>query len=703
MEKLDPQRRELLEARMFSKTHSYETALYNQNGSAEGDSSDLPNSSVVTSQPIVMEKAISPSPIKGRKRKTTSIESGDGQHKTARPFSDNAGAMSIPGYFSKKEGITSPNRNALISTTTLRNSAALTRTQSGGTANNDIAVTSRGTQTELTEDIIQYENRGGDQNYDNNVNNAAAIDDLRRDLSQLEQQLRAQVAAEKKLKEKNARSVELLKDFLVQQTTAAKKKTREETMKSRLRLGQFNTVRQGASFVEQWNDGYAFSEINKRLQEISHQKEEVDKQKKNLTKRKPPTEKADKKEKKPKLIDDGFQRPLPLNSLSSVEYHEHDEILRLRTNAIKKEEQECQQELEKLERERNIHIRELKRINNEDQSRYNMHPILSSRYLLLQLIGKGGFSEVYKGFDTKELRYVACKVHQLNKDWKEDKKANYIKHAVREYTIHRSLNHPRIVQLHDVFEIDSNSFVTVLEYCDGNDLDFLLKQNKTIPEKETRAIMMQVVSALKYLNERKPPVIHYDLKPGNILLGSGVMSWEVKLTDFGLSKILPEDTETDSIDLTSQGAGTYWYLPPECFVVGKSPPKISSKVDVWSVGIIFYQSLYGRKPFGHNLSQASILEQNTILKATNIEFPSKPAVSNEAKNFIRKCLTYKKDDRVDVIALAEDPYLKPYLKPTKKAQNEAAKKFEQDKMTSGYSPVSNASFNSTAKSSSNSS
>ena len=66
---------------------------------------------------------------------------------------------------------------------------------------------------------------------------------------------------------------------------------------------------------------------------------------------------------------------------------------------------------------------------------------------------------------------------------------------------------------------------------------------------------------------------------GNILLeNDGFMSWEVKLTDFGLSKILPEDGCEDSIDLTSQGAGTYWYLPPECFVVGKAPPKISSKV-----------------------------------------------------------------------------------------------------------------------------
>lgn len=62
-------------------------------------------------------------------------------------------------------------------------------------------------------------------------------------------------------------------------------------------------------------------------------------------------------------------------------------------------------------------------------------------------------------------------------------------------------------------------FCTVLEYCEGNDLDFYLKQNKCIPEKEARSIICQTVSALRYLNEIKPPVIHYDLKPGNLLLG----------------------------------------------------------------------------------------------------------------------------------------------------------------------------------------
>lgn len=68
-----------------------------------------------------------------------------------------------------------------------------------------------------------------------------------------------------------------------------------------------------------------------------------------------------------------------------------------------------------------------------------------------------------------------------------------------------------------------------------------------------------MVSALRYLSEKKPPVIHYDLKPANILLQSGTTSGAIKITDFGLSKIM-EDAEEGSIELTSQGAGTYWYV-----------------------------------------------------------------------------------------------------------------------------------------------
>lgn len=62
---------------------------------------------------------------------------------------------------------------------------------------------------------------------------------------------------------------------------------------------------------------------------------------------------------------------------------------------------------------------------------------------------------------------MAVKIHQLNSAWTEEKKQNYMKHATREYAIHREMSHPRVVRLFDVFEIDSSSFATVLEYCKG--------------------------------------------------------------------------------------------------------------------------------------------------------------------------------------------------------------------------------------------
>ena len=115
--------------------------------------------------------------------------------------------------------------------------------------------------------------------------------------------------------------------------------------------------------------------------------------------------------------------------------------------------------------------------------------------------------------------------------------------------------------------------------------------------------------------------------PANVLLRYG----HVKITDFGLSKQVQDSDAEGNMDLTSQGAGTYWYLPPECFVVGPNSPRISSKVDVWSVGVIFYQALYGEKPFGHNQTQQSLLQNNVILNAREVVFPDKPKVSQDAK------------------------------------------------------------------------
>ena len=330
-------------------------------------------------------------------------------------------------------------------------------------------------------------------------------------------------------------------------------------------------------------------------------------------------------------------------------YEETREQIGAQIVHLVKEENYLKEKIENLEKEKEKYIRVAKKLFEEDNCRFgkivgsesfNRWPLLNNRYQLISLLGKGGFSEVYQAFDCDELREVACKIHQLNTSWSENQKSNYIKHALRENQVHKILSHPNIVTHYDSVEIDSNSFCTILEFCSGPDLSSLLKKYKVLSEKDSKSIIKQILSALKFLNENGRKIIHYDLKPQNILFNDGM----IKISDFGLCKVMGGD-ET-RLELTSQGVGTYWYLPPECF--SHDYPKISPKVDIWSIGVIFYEMLYGVKPFGHEMSQERILKEGIMLKAYSFEFPAKPAVSTEIKDFIRKCLEYNQELRYNV-------------------------------------------------------
>ncbi|KAM5135011.1 serine/threonine-protein kinase tousled-like 2 isoform 2-T2 [Mantella aurantiaca] len=663
---LDPRRQELLEARF--------TGAGVSKGQLNSESS---NQSLCSLGSLSDKELETPekkqNDQRNRKRKAEPYETSQGKntprgHKISDyfEFAGGSGPGTSPGRSVPPVARSSPQHS-------LSNPLPLTSQQSSPPSSTplnldhssipikQISVQHRQTQSDLTMDKISA--------LENNKNSdlekkEGRIDDLLRVNCDLRRQMDEQKKMLEKYKERLNRCVTMSKKLLIEKSKQEKMACRDKSMQDRLRLGHFTTVRHGASFTEQWTDGYAFQNLIKQQERINSQREEIERQRKLLAKRKPPAmgqmPPANNEQKQRKNKTNGAEN----EALTLAEYHEQEEIFKLRLGHLKKEEAEIQAELERLERVRNLHIRELKRIHNEDNSQFKDHPTLNDRYLLLHLLGRGGFSEVYKAFDLTEQRYVAVKIHQLNKNWRDEKKENYHKHACREYRIHKELDHPRIVKLYDYFSLDTDSFCTVLEYCEGNDLDFYLKQHKLMSEKEARSIIMQIVNALKYLNEIKPPIIHYDLKPGNILLVNGTACGEIKITDFGLSKIMDDDSynSVDGMELTSQGAGTYWYLPPECFVVGKEPPKISNKVDVWSVGVIFYQCLYGRKPFGHNQSQQDILQENTILKATEVQFPPKPVVTPEAKAFIRRCLAYRKEDRIDVHQLASDPYLLPHIR-----------------------------------------
>ncbi|KAF4371045.1 hypothetical protein G4B88_002974 [Cannabis sativa] len=460
----------------------------------------------------------------------------------------------------------------------------------------------------------------------------------------------------------NPKRTKVISDLLISVSKAERQEARMKVRQDSLRLGNVGVIRAGTIISETWEDGQALKDLNAHLRQLLETKEAVERQRKFLKKRQ--SDKGD--------VADSETATQEEDILIQ------DEIYKARLTSIKREEETILRERDRYELEKGRLIREMKRIRDEDGSRFNNFQVLNHRFALLNLLGKGGFSEVYKNgslpvlaivkkhlfavfevrnfqqaYDLVEHRYVACKLHGLNAQWSEDKKQSYIRHAIREYNIHKTLVHRHIVRLWDIFEIDQNTFCTVLEYCSGKDLDAVLKATPVLPEREARIIIVQIFQGLVYLNKRTQKIIHYDLKPGNVLFDElGV----AKVTDFGLSKIVEDDVGSQGMELTSQGAGTYWYLPPECFELHKTP-LISSKVDVWSAGILFYQMLFGRRPFGHDQSQERILREDTIIKARKVDFPSRPSVSNEAKEMIRRCLTYNQADRPDVLTITQDPYL----------------------------------------------
>lgn len=451
---------------------------------------------------------------------------------------------------------------------------------------------------------------------------------------QLEKELKELKDSEQQLKPKRTK---VISDLLIAVSKAERQEARMKVRQDSLRFGNVGVIRAGTVISETWEDGQALKDINVHLKQLLEAKEAVERQRKFLKKRQ--SDKGD---------GNDAESGAPEEDVLI-----QDEIYKSRLASIKREEETVLRERDRYELEKGRLIREMKRIRDEDGSRFNNFQILNSRYALLNLLGKGGFSEVYKAYDLVEHRYVACKLHGLNAQWSEEKKQSYIRHAIREYNIHKTLVHHHIVRLWDIFEIDSNTFCTILEYCSGKDLDAVLKTTPVLPEKEARIIIVQIFQGLIYLNKKAQKIIHYDLKPGNVLFDEfGV----AKVTDFGLSKIVEDNVGSQGMELTSQGAGTYWYLPPECFELHKTP-LISSKVDVWSAGVLFYQMLFGRRPFGHDQTQERILREDTIIKARKVEFPTRPAVSNEAKELIRRCLTYNQAERPDVLSITQDSYL----------------------------------------------
>lgn len=437
-------------------------------------------------------------------------------------------------------------------------------------------------------------------------------------------------------------------------------------------LGQIVTW--SGSGKELWMEGNLYRDLSCQLEDVRKRREEVEALKKAAHASLKQISRAEKDEQ---------------SFSSETTFMEAQEELQLRTAehaALTNVIANIESQKAELENRKKAFLKEIRRISDEDSSEFIGVPCFGEddRYILMRLLGKGGFSEVWQAFDLKEGRHVACKIHRVQADWPSQTKTHYIRHAERELNIMRQVRHPHVTQLYDVFEYSNSMFVSVMEFSRGMDLDTYLKTYLTLREADARLILLQMVGALRYLASMGQPIIHYDLKPANILLHSDDPSvLEIKITDFGLSKIISQSrgpSDNPSIELTSQGTGTYWYQPPECFVTNTTP-LISNKVDVWSVGVMFFQMLFGRRPFAEGQSQREIWQQKLIISsARTLKFPELPKVSDEARDLITKCLAFNVADRYDIFQLSQHPYLYRPLKKTGKARTSGQIRLHADSL-----------------------
>ncbi len=219
------------------------------------------------------------------------------------------------------------------------------------------------------------------------------------------------------------------------------------------------------------------------------------------------------------------------------------------------------------------------------------------RYHIIEQLGQGGMATVYKAFDTRLEREVAVKV--LRKGlFGEDVLERVSARFEREAKAVAKLMHPNIVRVHDYGEYQGQPYL-VMEYLPGGTLKDRL--TKPISWRKAVQLLIPVAQALDYAHENQ--IVHRDIKPSNILLTS---KGQPMLTDFGIAKILDlEDGQT--LTAAGVGVGTPEYMAPEQGL----GVEIDGRADIYSLGVVLYEMITGRKPFQADTPMAVVLKQMT--------------------------------------------------------------------------------------------
>jgi tRNA A-37 threonylcarbamoyl transferase component Bud32 len=203
---------------------------------------------------------------------------------------------------------------------------------------------------------------------------------------------------------------------------------------------------------------------------------------------------------------------------------------------------------------------------------------------ILELVGEGGMGAVYRARQPKLQRLVAVKI--LSRELSAD--PAFAQRFLREGQALARLQHPNIVALHDFGEVDGYYFL-VMEYADGLNLRQIMQRGDLTP-REALAIVPQICDGLQYAHDAG--VIHRDIKPENVLIDR---NGKVKITDFGLAKIVDPDGPSHTLTGSGQIMGTPQYMAPEQLTSSRD---VDHRADIYSLGVVFYELLTGNLPRG---------------------------------------------------------------------------------------------------------
>jgi tRNA A-37 threonylcarbamoyl transferase component Bud32 len=219
------------------------------------------------------------------------------------------------------------------------------------------------------------------------------------------------------------------------------------------------------------------------------------------------------------------------------------------------------------------------------------------RYQVIELLGRGGMATVYKAQDTRLDRQVAIKI--IRRDaFAVEQTEMLLKRFEREAKSLARLSHPNIMKVLDFGEHDGSPYL-VMEYLPGGTLKE--KMGRQVPWQEAAQLLLPIAEALDYAHSQN--MIHRDVKPANVLL---TQRGQPLLTDFGIAKILNIE-ETLELTGTSAAIGTPEYMAPE----QASAKSVDHRADIYSLGIVLYEMVTGRKPFIADTPMAVLIKHAT--------------------------------------------------------------------------------------------